>query len=57
MYSETYVDKLDIIRRRVGVVRPVGHVHHVVPLRAQALPKAVMQLLPLLPVRETQKQF
>lgn len=53
--SRTYVHQLDVVRWWVGVVWPIGHVHHVVPLWAEALPKAVMQLFPLLPVYETRK--
>ena len=47
--DSTYIHQLDVLRGRVGVVRPVGYVHHVVTFGPQTLPKPVMKLFPLFP--------
>lgn len=47
--ESTYIHQLHVLRGWVGMVRPVGNVHHVVPLRSKTLPQPVMKLFPLLP--------
>lgn len=41
------IHQLDVLGGRVGVVRPVCYVHHVVAFRPKTLPKPVMKLFPL----------
>lgn len=47
IFRYVLIHQLHVLRGRVGVVRPVGDVDHVVALGPKTLPKPVMKLFPL----------
>lgn len=47
IFRYVLIHQLHVLRGRIGVVGPVGYVHHGVSFRPKALPKPVMKLFPL----------
>lgn len=47
IFRYVLIHQLHILGGRIGVVGPVGYVHHGVSFRPKALPKPVMKLFPL----------